>query len=101
MHTHKPFPDPAKARALVDEADIGSGEKTPGQLETEEMIRDIPPLQSGAPDERDDSDDSDDMGGGDGAGQGRERREHDASLERDEPSGDLDSLDPVPPKGSS
>lgn len=95
-HTHKPFPDPAQARSLVDEADIGSGEKTPGQLETEELIREIPPLQPGGQDERDDHDE-----GGDGAGQGRERREHDASLERDEPSGDLDMLDPVPPKGSS
>ena len=94
MHTQKPFPDPAHARSLVDEADIGSGEKTPGQLETEAMIRDIPPLPP--QDERDDGDER----GNDAAGQGRERREHDASLERDEPSGDLDSLDPVPPKGS-
>jgi hypothetical protein len=28
----------------MDEADIGSGEKTPGQKETEELIRQIPPL---------------------------------------------------------
>jgi hypothetical protein len=27
-----------------DEADIGSGEKSPGQQETEEMIRQIPAL---------------------------------------------------------
>jgi hypothetical protein len=93
-HTHKPFPDPAQARSLVDEADIGSGEKTPGQLDTEDLIREIPPLAS-VQEERDDNED------GDGTGQGRERREHDASLERDEPSGDLDMLDPVPPKGSS
>jgi hypothetical protein len=93
MQVHKPFPDPAHARALIDEADIGSGEKTPGQLETEDMIREIPPLPHGSQDERDDNED-----GGDD--QGRERREHDASLERDEPSGDLDNLDPVPPKGS-
>ena len=31
-------------RPLLDEADIGSGEKTPGQQETEEIIRQIPPL---------------------------------------------------------
>jgi hypothetical protein len=31
-------------RPLLDEADIGSGEKTPGQKETEEIIRQIPPL---------------------------------------------------------
>jgi hypothetical protein len=42
--------DPTKAdppnsrRGIFDEADIGSGEKTPGQRETEEMIREIPPL---------------------------------------------------------
>lgn len=94
-HTHKPFPDPAKARSLVDEADIGSGEKTPGQLETEEIIREIPTLPPAGLDERDGGEDAvdDDTG--------RERREHDASLERDEPSGDLDLMDPVPPKGSS
>jgi len=44
MPEHKPKPDPAHPRALLDEADIGSGEKTPGQLETEEIIRAIPPL---------------------------------------------------------
>lgn len=97
--THKPFPDPATARALIDEADIGSGEKTPGQLETEEMIRDIAPLPPGGQDQRDAADDGDDDAD-DGAGAGRNRREHDASLERDEPSGDLDRMDPVPPKGS-
>lgn len=31
---------------LMHEADIGSGEKTPAQHETEEMIRQIPPLPS-------------------------------------------------------
>lgn len=37
--------DPAApGRAVYDEADIGSGEKSPGQHETEEMIREIPPL---------------------------------------------------------
>lgn len=37
--------DPAATgRPLFDEADIGSGEKSPGQAETEEMIRQIPPL---------------------------------------------------------
>ncbi|MBQ5947946.1 hypothetical protein [Massilia sp. ST3] len=42
--------DPTKAdppnsrRGIFDEADIGSGEKSPGQHETEEMIREIPPL---------------------------------------------------------
>ena len=37
--------DPANSRpGIFDEADIGSGEKTPGQHETDEMIREIPPL---------------------------------------------------------
>ncbi len=38
-------PDPAaKGRPILEEADIGSGEKTPAQIETEELIRQIPPL---------------------------------------------------------
>jgi hypothetical protein len=46
--------DPAASgRPFMDEGDIGSGEKTPGQQETEEMIRQIPPLQPGS--ERDNS----------------------------------------------
>jgi hypothetical protein len=37
--------DPAaKGGHAYHEADIGSGEKSPGELETEEMIREIPPL---------------------------------------------------------
>lgn len=45
--------DPAaKGPNVFHEADIGSGEKSPGELETEEMIREIPPLPpSGKPDE--------------------------------------------------
>ncbi|MCE3261853.1 MAG: hypothetical protein K0R43_932 [Pseudoduganella sp.] len=35
---------PEKGQHLMDEADIGSGEKTPGEQETEEQIRKIPPL---------------------------------------------------------
>lgn len=41
--------DPAASgRAYMDEGDIGSGEKTPGQQETDEMIKEIPPLQPGS-----------------------------------------------------
>lgn len=36
--------EPKSTRAVLDEADIGSGEKTPAQKETEELIRQIPPL---------------------------------------------------------
>lgn len=93
MSNNKPFPDPATAHAL-EEADIGSGEKTPGQLETEQLIREIPALPPSADWSQDDADDSD------AADSRRERREHDASLQRDEPADDLDGLDPVPPKGS-
>lgn len=46
--------DPAASgRAFLDEGDIGSGEKTPAQRETEEMIKEIPALPSGS--ERDNS----------------------------------------------
>jgi hypothetical protein len=40
---HKTDPG-ARGRPFMEECDIGSGEKTPAQLETEEMIRQIPPL---------------------------------------------------------
>ena len=45
--TQSPQPqDPAnKGGAILHEDDIGSGEKTPGEKETEEMIKEIPPLQ--------------------------------------------------------
>ena len=36
--------DLAKVPPAMDEADIGSGEKSPGEQETDEMIRQIPPL---------------------------------------------------------
>ena len=47
MNDPTPNIDPKnKGRTMYDEADIGSGERSPGQHETEEMIRDIPPLPS-------------------------------------------------------
>lgn len=33
-------------RHMIDEADIGSGEKTPGELETERMVRQVPEKNS-------------------------------------------------------
>ena len=43
MRTDLPKPDPgADAPPNLHEADIGSGERSPGQRETDEMIRDIP-----------------------------------------------------------
>ncbi|KQV46462.1 hypothetical protein [Duganella sp. Root336D2] len=35
---------PEKGRHYTEEADIGSGEKTPGEQDTDEQIRKIPPL---------------------------------------------------------
>jgi hypothetical protein len=35
---------PEKGRHFIEEADIGSGEKTPGERETDDQIRQIPPL---------------------------------------------------------
>jgi hypothetical protein len=32
---------PAQAHALLDEADIGSGEKTPGERETDEIVSQV------------------------------------------------------------
>jgi hypothetical protein len=50
MTSTKPLADTTMAPPLTDEADIGSGEKTPAQLETERMIREIPPLPPGGGD---------------------------------------------------
>jgi hypothetical protein len=41
MKPNKPFPDPALAHPLLDEADIGSGEKTPGEQETDEIVSQV------------------------------------------------------------
>jgi hypothetical protein len=44
MRTNVPKPDPgANAPANLHEADIGSGERSPAQHETDAMIREIPP----------------------------------------------------------
>lgn len=45
-----PRHDPgAASRPMNDEADIGSGEKTPAQIETEKLIGEIPPLPPARP----------------------------------------------------
>ena len=50
MDTSKTPTDPAtKAPPMMEEADIGSGEKSPGHAETEEMIRQIPALPASGP----------------------------------------------------
>jgi len=47
MPQARPPQDPAaKGGAILHEDDIGSGEKTPAEMETEEMIKEIPPLKS-------------------------------------------------------
>jgi hypothetical protein len=44
---HKPDPGSAcKGPGLLHEADVGSGERTPAQHETDQMIREIPPRGS-------------------------------------------------------
>ncbi len=54
MNQPTPNVDPKnKGRAMYDEADIGSGEKSPGQHETDEMIRGIPPLPPSSGEARD------------------------------------------------
>lgn len=37
---------PTHSRSMIEEADIGSGERTPGQQETERIVKDIPPQGS-------------------------------------------------------
>jgi hypothetical protein len=50
MDTSIRKPDPgAKAPPMMHEGDIGSGEITPGQQETNEMIKEIPPLHGHLP----------------------------------------------------
>ena len=50
MNTSIPKPDPAaKGPPMMHEGDIGSGEITPGQHETNEMIKEIPPLHGHVP----------------------------------------------------
>jgi len=53
MRTSNTKPDPAANGAgMQHEADVGSGERSPGQQETDQMIKEIPPrgnLQEGQP----------------------------------------------------
>jgi len=52
MNTSIPKPDPAaKGPGMLHEADIGSGERSPGQHETDQMIKEIPPLKGQVPDQ--------------------------------------------------
>lgn len=52
MTTTTPTTDPAaQGSDMLHEADIGSGERTPAQHETDQMIKEIPPLKDKVPDE--------------------------------------------------
>jgi len=54
MNTSIPKPDPgAKGSGMLHEADIGSGERSPAQHETDQMIKEIPPLHGKVPDDKD------------------------------------------------
>lgn len=44
MSSKRSTSHPTHSRSMSDEADIGSGEKAPGQQETESIIEAIPPL---------------------------------------------------------
>ena len=68
-------------RHLMDEPDIGSGEKTPGEQDTQDIILQVPPLPEL------------DEGGA------TRRSEQERSLDKDEPDAALEQLDPVSPKG--
>ena len=43
MQSNTPKPHPTHSRSMTEEADIGSGEKTPGQLETDNIVTGIAP----------------------------------------------------------
>lgn len=43
MSSKTSTPHPTHSRSMTEEADIGSGEKTPGQRETDNIVRGIPP----------------------------------------------------------
>jgi hypothetical protein len=60
MNDTTPNVDPKnKGRAIYDEPDIGSGERSPGQQETEELIRGIPTLPpSNGADEKESTEES-------------------------------------------
>ena len=50
MNQQKAPPDPGTgAPPLQNEADIGSGERTPGQQETDRIVREVPPNPPGKP----------------------------------------------------
>lgn len=50
MNQQKAPQDPATgAPPLQNEADIGSGERSPGQQETDRIIREVPPTPPGKP----------------------------------------------------
>jgi len=54
MRTDIRKPDPgADAPPNMHEADIGSGERSPGQHETDDMIRQIPPRGAGKGNQQD------------------------------------------------
>jgi hypothetical protein len=49
MRTGQEHDPGVKGAPMLHEADIGSGERTPAQQETDQMIKEIPPLK---PDEQ-------------------------------------------------
>ncbi|HZX26228.1 MAG TPA: hypothetical protein VFF16_04115 [Telluria sp.] len=53
MNQQKQRPKPGETGAWMDEPDIGSGEKTPGEHETDAIVRSVPSNRPPAPGQAD------------------------------------------------
>lgn len=53
MRTGQKHDPGVKGAPILHEADIGSGERTPAQHETDQMIKEIPPLPPGGSNQQD------------------------------------------------
>jgi hypothetical protein len=53
MKTGQEHDPGVKGAPMLHEADIGSGERTPAQQETDQMIKEIPPLKPGEGNQQD------------------------------------------------
>ena len=86
MPTSNTDEDSAKAPPLYNEADIGSGEKMPGQAETDKIVQDIPELPRGGEDAAKKIGKSEQ----DRAAHGQPQREQNASRQDSDPGADAD-----------
>jgi len=105
MNQPTPDTDPKnKGRTMYDEVDIGSGERSPGQHETDEMIRGIPglpPSNQPSDADRQDSGKPGAEGGKPGAGGGEPSAEGSRpATEGDQPATEADSEPPANGQGT-